>query len=136
MKKLTTKEIFHKITGVKNGSWVRLTKEKWVEGVQKITEMTIRLGVDYTHMKEGKKDAGKLPWGQWLNGLEGIVIEYKGHYYLRVANAYTKNSTSHYFIDGQEVSKDKVIALIGGKKISSDESPIYNIKFENIIDIK
>lgn len=137
MKKLTTKEIIDTIKGIKKGTWVRLEKQKYLDkDIKKITSMTIRLGVDYTHIKAvGKDHCGQLPWGHWVEGLEGLVIEHKGHYYLRVANAYTKGTYSNYYIGGQEVSKESVEKLIGSEKLETKENAIYNIKFENIIKI-
>lgn len=81
------------------------------------------------------KEVGGLPWGKWVEGLEGLVIEHKGNYYLRVASAYSNNGKSIYLLNGEEVSKEEVIAMLGEKKVQSANPDVYNIKFENILEL-
>ena len=134
MKPMTKEQILNKIKTIKNGTWVNLMKSKELgNGIVKYTKMTIRLGVDYSHMKEGKENPDKLPWGEWL--INGMVITHKGNLYLRVANSYTKNTKSWYVRDGKEIEKSMVVAELGEKKLASSESAVYNIKFENIIEL-
>lgn len=139
MEKLTTEKIIDTIKGIKKGTWVKLVKEKVLDkekDIKKITSMTIRLGVEYTHIKAVRKETAEpLPWGHWVEGLEGLVIEHKGTYYLRVANSYTKQATSNYYIGGEETTKENIIAMVGESKTRTSESAVYNIKFENIIQI-
>lgn len=134
MKPMTTNEILDKVLTIRKGTWVKLIKCKDLgQGIVKYTQMTIRLGVIYSHIKRvGKKPTdggGKLPWGEWL--IENLVIIHKGELYLRVANAYTNNTKSWYLKDGEEISKAMVVSLIGEEK--SSESAVYNIKFKNIV---
>lgn len=132
MEPMTTKEILIKINNIKKGTWVNLIKvKKLTDSITKYTQMTIRLGIDYSHMKEGKEKPEPLPWGKWL--ITNLVIEHKGNLYLRVANAYTKNAKSWYLKDGKEIDKSMVVAELGEKKVASSESAVYNIKFENIL---
>lgn len=135
MKPMTTNEILDKVLTIKKGTWVKLIKCKELEqGITKYSIMTIRLGVNYSHIKRvgiAHRDGGQLPWGEWL--IPNLVITHKGQLYLRVANAYTKNNKSYYMKDGKEISKSMVVDLIGEKKLESHESDVYNIKFQNII---
>lgn len=130
-------QILNKVKDLKKGAYVSLVKTKDLgAGVLKITNMVIRLGVEYSHMKANlNKVCGSLPWGNWLTNYEGLVIEHKGQLYLRVANSYTQNSSSEYYYNGSKVSKEFVISLIGEKKLASKPSDVYCIKFDNIIKI-
>ena len=134
---MTNQEILNKLGSAKKGKYISLSKVKDLgKGITKVSDLVIRLGVDYSKMKvtEGK-EVGGLPWGNWVEGLEGLVIEHKGNYYLRVASSYSNNNKSYYYLDGQEVSKEEVIALLGEKKVQSGNPDVYNIKFENILSL-
>lgn len=129
------------INGIKNGKFFSLTKEKDLgQGVTKISRVTYRLGVKPANMKVYKdagREPGGLPWGQWVPGLEGRVIEHKGNFYLRVAESHAAYPSSQYYHNGNPITKEEATALVGEKKMaSSGESPVYNIKFDNIIKIK
>jgi len=100
--------------------------------------MVIRLGVDYSKMKvnEGREtEIGSLPWGKWVEGLEGYVIEHKGNYYLRVASSYSNTTKSIYTLNGVEVGDEIVNELVAPSKLASKPSDVYNIKFSNIISL-
>lgn len=134
---MTTQEILNQMGNVKKGKYVSLKKKKDLgEGIEKISDLVIRLGVDYANMKVAEgKEVGGLPWGKWVEGLEGLVIEHKGNYYLRVASSYSNNGKSIYLLNGNEISKEEVIAILGEKKVQSSNPDVYNIKFENILEL-
>jgi len=134
---MTTQEILNQMGNVKKGKYVSLKKKKDLgEGIEKISDIVIRLGVDYANMKVAEgKEVGGLPWGKWVEGLEGLVIEHKGNYYLRVASSYSNNGKSIYLLNGNEISKEEVIAILGEKKVLSANPDVYNIKFENILEL-
>ena len=134
---MTNEEILRKMGNVKKGKYVALKKKKDLgNGIEKVSDLVIRLGVDYSKMEVAKdKVVGSLPWGSWVEGLEGLVIEHKGNYYLRVASAYSNNGKSVYLLNGNEISKEEVISLIGEKKLESKALDVYNIKFENILEL-
>ncbi len=134
---MTNNEILNKLGNVKKGKYISLKKKKDLgNGIEKISDLVIRLGVDYANMKinEGR-EIGALPWGSWVEDLEGLVIEHKGNYYLRVASAYSNNGKCVYLLNGNEISKEEVVNLIGEKKVESKALDIYNIKFENILEL-
>ena len=96
---MTNQEILNKMGNVQKGKYVSLKKKKDLgNGIEKVSDLVIRLGVDYSKMEVAKdKVVGSLPWGNWVEGLEGLVIEHKGNYYLRVASAYSNNGKSVYY---------------------------------------
>ena len=134
---MTNNQILDQMGNVKKGKYVALKKKKDLgHGIVKISDLVIRLGVDYANMKVAEgKEVGGLPWGHWVEGLEGLVIEHKGNYYLRVANSYSNNGKSTYLLNDQEISKEEVVAILGEKKVEGSQADVYNIKFENILEL-
>lgn len=131
-------KVFEILRKVKRGRYISLKKTKDLgKGVTKVSEMIVRLGVDYANMKinEGRQ-TGSLPWGQWVPGYEGFALEHKGVYYLRVTSSYSKHVRSTYFDDsGEEITRDQAAAIVGEKKVSSSNPDVYNIRFSSIISI-
>lgn len=141
---MTTQEILQKLAEIKKGRYINFTKVKDLgSGISKESDMVIRLGVNYANMKiNADKQTGSLPWGQWVEGLENLVVEHKGKYYLRITSTHPSNPESgadiiatRYLRDGQEISKKQVIEMLGEKKLSGTPSPVYTVKFENIIKL-
>jgi len=135
---MDSKQIILKMLEAKKGSYVKLKKFKDLgDGYSKVTDMVIRMGIDYYNIEENKdKPRQGLPWGEYVLGLEGYVIQNKGQLYLRVYDNGTNiSSKSKYLLNGQEVNKDDVIAVLGDKKLASSKSTCYTIKFENILEL-
>lgn len=141
----TFKEIIEKIKSSKRGTYISLTKVKDLgDGISKESDMRVRIGVDYSNMSiNSDKETGSLPWGQWVEGLENIVVEHKGNYYLRVTSTNPENPNGNsdviatrYIMNNKEISKEEAEEIVGTKKMASKPSSVYNIKFENIIKIK
>lgn len=139
---MTNQEILTKLAEAKKGRYINLTKAKDLgQGIVKESDMVIRLGVSYANMQINEnKQTGSLPWGKWVEGLENLVIEHKGKYYLRITSTDPANPESgadviatRYLMNGVEVTKQEVRALIGEEK--SGASPVYNIKFDNILKL-
>lgn len=142
---ITFNEILEKIKSVKRGTYISLTKVKDLgNGVTKESDMRVRIGVDYSSMSiNSDRGTGSLPWGHWVEGLESIVIEHKGNYYLRVTSTTPENPdgcadviATRYTKDFEEISREDAESIVGTKKMSSSASPVYNIKFDNIVRIK
>lgn len=136
---METNEILKILKSKRKGTYSSLTKIKdFGNGVVKETEMTVRLGVDYSKLSSNEgRQTGSLPWGKWVEGLENYVIEHtdkKGNHnmYLRVTSSGSHISKSKYLLNGQEVDKSVVESMIGPKKLESKESEVYNINFKNI----
>ena len=141
---MNAQEILQKLQNTKKGTYVSLTKVKDLgNGITKESDMRIRVGVSYKNLKVNQeKETQSLPWGKWVEGLENLVVEHKGNYYLRITSTNPgdlENSNdviaTRYIKNGVEISKEEVISEIGEKKLVSNPSMVYNIKFENIIRI-
>ena len=139
---MTNQQILQKLAHVKKGRYISLTKKKDLgQGIIKESDMRIRLGISFANMKVNEnKEIGSLPWGQWVKGLENLVVEHKGNYYLRITTTNPNDLESandviatRYIKDGELISKEEVISLIGEKKLISKPSLVYNIKFDNIL---
>ena len=139
---MINQEILSTLATAKKGRYISLTKVKDLgEGIVKESDMRIRIGVSYANMAvNSDKQTGSLPWGSWVPGLENLVVEYKGNYYLRITSTTPENPESgadviatRYIRNGQQITKEEVAAVIGEKKILSKPSLVYNIKFNNIV---
>lgn len=142
---MTNQEILAAVANAKKGRYISLTKKKELgNGVTKQSDMVVRLGVAYANMaiNEGKQ-TGSLPWGKWVEGLENLVVEHKGNYYLRVTavdpahlgNGAEIIETRYYDGEGR-ISREEATEKVGAeKKIQSKAAEVYNIKFENILKI-
>lgn len=142
---MTNQEILTKLATIKKGRYFSLSKVKDLgNGVTKESDMVIRLGVNYANLKINEnKITGKLPWGHWVEGLENLVVEHKGKYYLRVTSKDPANPESgadviatRYLLNGKEISKEEAKTFAKEKELSGKPSSVYNIKFENIISLK
>lgn len=139
---MTNQEILAKVLEAKKGRYVSLTKAKDLgKGVVKETDMVIRLGVSYANMGiNAGRQTGSLPWGQWVEGLENLVLEHKGNYYLRITSTTPENPESgadvistRYLLNGAQISRREAVEIVGESKMKGSASPVYNLKFENIL---
>lgn len=148
-------ELLTVLETIKKGAYVSITKRKdYGKGVTKITRMRTRIGCDYSKMKHviekriesqtiGRDmsdgtTGGSLPWGNWVVGLEKLIIEHKGNYYLRIAECYTKgvaSKHSQYYYNGEPVSKDSIVDKVAPSKLKTYASDVYTIKLDDIISI-
>jgi hypothetical protein len=141
---MTNEQIINSIREAKKGRYIKLKKVKDLgEGVTKVSDMIIRLGVNYSNMSINEnRTTGSLPWGQWVEGLANLVIEHKGNYYLRITSTDPENPESGadvikttYLMNNAEITKEEAISVVGDKKMEGKASPVYNVKFENILSI-
>ena len=155
MRKLTDQQILDALKEYVNGHYFNLTKEKDLgQGIRKETDMKFRFGINYSHMAINKdREVGPLPWGHYLPGFENLIIEHtkvldkktgetETNYYLRVTSCDPAHPESgadviatRYYKDGVEITKAEAMAIVGEKKLQGSPSPVYNIKFSNIIKI-
>lgn len=140
-----------------NGSWFNI---QWVSDLPvnaaskksgvvayKITTAQCRKGIRYSSQKsvQAKVENGKvldheLPWGKWVEGHEGLLIEHKENIYVRL---YLGPNTPHtsYFLNGKEVTIDELkesgcILNSFFKPTSSAEKPdALTVKAQNIQQI-
>lgn len=143
---MNNQEILSKLAEVKKGRYINFTKVKDLgSGIIKESDMVIRLGVSYANMAINKdRETGSLPWGQWVKGLENLVIRHikdnVENYYLRITSTDPAHPESgadviatRYLLNGEQISKKQVLERIGEKKLLGSASSVYNVKFENII---
>ena len=85
--------------------------------VIKYTTTTVRKEIDYDKMKsvQAKVEQGKvltheLPWGHWMAGHEGLLIEHKDKIYVRLYNSPNKPK-SDFFLNGKLIEKEKLKTL-------------------------
>lgn len=143
---MKNQEILTKLAEIKKGRYFNLTKVKELgKGIVKESDMVIRLGVSYANMAINKdRETGSLPWGQWVEGLENLVVRHVKdnveNYYLRITSTDPAHPESgadviatRYLLNGEQITKEQVLEMIGEKKLSGSASSVYNVKFENII---
>lgn len=140
---MTNQEILTRLATIKKGTYASITKSKDLgNGVTKVSELSMRIGCAYANLaiNEGKQ-TGPLKWGHWVEGLENLVIEHNGNYYLRVTSKTPDNPdgadvvATHYMMNGAEVDAQIALAAADPKLCKSGASPVYNIKFANIMAI-
>lgn len=119
--------------------------------VNKMSYGTVRYGINYSNMKSviQKTVTGQiertheLPWGKWMEGYEGILIEHtnkKGekNIYLRVYTSPNKTLVS-YFLNGSPITKEKLKSLgyvqesVWNK--NPDDVDCFTLNVTNITDI-
>lgn len=151
---MTNKQIISKITEAKKGRFINFTKKKDLgNGVKKITDMVIRLGVNYSNLSiNAEKETGSLPWGQWQPGLENLVITHSKlnketgrmnkNYYLRITSKTPANPNSGadvvrttYYKGRKKITREEAEQIVGAKKMESHAAAVYNVSFKNIIKI-
>jgi hypothetical protein len=111
--------------------------------VKKVTKGVGRLGVKYANIQEIKErgsEVGGLPYGEWEK--EDLLIKSHEKLQLRITKTKNKRHRPHvvYYIDGTEISAEKLqemgIVLNSYWNKNNQESPIFNIKIENLLEIK
>jgi len=123
--------------------------------VVKVTDMQVRVGINYSHMastvaKVGElRDVGeKLKYGNWIAGEEKYFLEYTKkdgsyHRYLRVYPNPKGVAKARYFIrmDGKsefcEVSADYIryMGLVSESNLASKESSTLNLDVDKILTV-
>lgn len=140
---MTNQEILFALSSIKKGTYTHITKSKDLgNGVTKISELAMRIGCNYANLAiNADKQTEPLKWGHWVEGLENLVIEHKGNYYLRVTSKTPANLdgadiiSQTYLMNGVVVDAQIALAAADPRKCISGPSPVYNIKFENILSI-
>jgi len=149
-------ELLQKLDAKQNGAFINvvytgelpLTAAAKKAGMtaRKVTEMTIRKGIDYDKQQSvqnkianGKVLTHELPWGNWKAGHEGLIIEHKGQDYVRLYAGPNKAKTK-YFINGTEqayADLEKLNCLVNSFfKPKMEEKPdAMTIKISNILEI-
>ena len=98
---------------------------------QKSVQAKVQRGYQLTH---------ELPWGKWVEGYEGLLIENKGINYVRLYFGPNKSETK-YYLNGKEVTYNdlKESGMIQNgyfNKKSSERPDCITVKVDNIQVIK
>jgi hypothetical protein len=114
--------------------------------VVKVSTFTCRAGVDYAHLAvNAGRETGGLPYGAWVVGYEGLVLEYKGAEQVRVTFAPNAHPRSSYTIDGVPATREDVAALMSPAAATKFLTPraerpegepvVMNLKVEGILAV-
>ena len=114
------------------------------KSIMKVSRMTGRFGVDYNHISKVQekresgqlpKEPGSLPWGEWIQGEEGYLIEHKGNIYVRIATSPNKSRTT-YLVNGIPTDAETVKSMCLASEFPKGEKPdVMTIRASNIVNI-
>lgn len=121
------------------------TKKAYADkSIVKVSRMTGRFGCSFENLKSTKigrengsipKNNSGLPYGNWVKGWEGYLIEHKGIFYVRVASSPNKSKTI-YLVNGVPTGEDIVRNMCLASEFHKGEKPaVFNIKADNIVNI-
>ena len=149
------KAIMNKLQNKQRGSYFRIdwlsdvpiTAQAKREGhtVLKYSHNTCRYGIRYKNLKSvqekianGKEVTGELPWGQFVPGYEGILIEHKGKHYIRLYTSPNKSQVT-YFLNGRPIEPDELQkkGIVQNSYWNKGKEPLdcMTVKCENLQDI-
>lgn len=139
------KDVLNQILKKRKGTYMKIYSRKNLMPLKKyendfdnqpykLATYLCRYGVNVQHMSSYKdKEVKELPWGQYVPGYEGILIEHKGNYYIRVVTSGTKaRPATKYF--GLDVAKDKE-KFRTGTFDKTDHSDVFCINLKNIVRV-
>lgn len=128
--------------------WVRPveTYKGVTASVTKSVRMVGRIGMEYDNLAavQAKRESGELPAeNKGLNGMEWIEAPWllrsikSGKYQIRLYNGTSPNvkPETHWFLNGVEVAKEQVMALITAKEKDSSHGDCFSCKVENMTRI-
>lgn len=142
---MTLQELQNKISMIKKGTFVKFEietepKKKAAfknDTIKKYTKMVARFGISYGNMATHKdKIVGSLPYGEWVKGYEGYIIETNGNYQLRFYTSAVKSRETIYTFNGKPTTKEWLDQNnVLQKSSSNPNNDTFNVKIENIISI-
>ena len=101
--------------------------------VTKSVRAAVRYGVNYANMASvrdaiasGERgEVESLPWGQWRNGREGMIIEHNGKEYCRFACGTFANMKRdvEWTLNGKASSFEQVKPFLLASELTSGETP-------------
>lgn len=114
--------------------------------IEKETIGNFRIGIDYSNMAINKdKICGSLPYGFFEYSNEIIYSPSTDTYQLRLTQTMNEHMIPKvkWYLDGKEITKEELIEMnaLGSrqrnpKPLDPKENPVFNVKLENIIEIK
>ena len=109
--------------------------------ITKQVRMIGRIGIEYDNQVavHNKRESGELPaanaglpWGQWA--IYPWLIEHNGEHYLRlyVGTSKTVHPAVTFLMDGKEVDKELVQALLLAKEKQESKGDCFTCKLSNL----
>ena len=141
---MTFIELLEKISKVRKGTFIKIEYKSVKKPlaafkgstIEKYSKGVYRLGITYANMKENQnKVTGALPFGKWEPNLENYIVDYNGKKYLRVYVDSKHKTTSKWFLNGVETTKDYLVdnRIIGAQ--NKHHTSCFILPIENIISI-
>lgn len=149
-------DIIHKVTSLKHGAFVRVKYRTDVQPsakfkghkIEKIVEMTVRVGVSYSNLSAVKerratetKPTGPshVQWWRWSDGYRNIIkekISDPSQRYVTFATVPSGGNTKVYwYIDGKSVSEEEVRAITVPSYWHKSNLDVFDVKLENLISV-
>jgi hypothetical protein len=109
----------------------------------KEVSMVCRAGCEYDNIKavQEKRESGELPqenaglpYGKWV--VYKYLIEHNGGLQLRFSKFGNNPAKTRYLLDGKEISEKEATLLATANEFGPDDRETWNIKRENIVEIK
>lgn len=121
---------------------LKTLKQYSYHSIERVTKRTARVGIDYSNTASAKlkrqveaiERAHPLPWGEWK--LFPFVISHRGSNYLRFYKAPNEWKMVGYLLDGKSVSAMDIVHMLYKGELDEGDQEVFNIKEENIIDIR
>lgn len=124
---MNTNALIAKLSNIHNGTFFKVT---WMTDVPctaaakragnvvyKFTSCVVRKGIRYVNQKSvqmkvehGKELTHELPWGNWMEGHEGLLIEHKGKTYVRLYPAMNVAKVQ-YYLGGRPIDKNELMNM-------------------------
>lgn len=149
-------DIIHKVTSLKHGAFVRVKYRTDVQPsakfkghkIEKIVEMTVRVGVSYSNLSAVKerratetKPTGPshVQWWRWSDGYRNIIkekISDPSQRYVTFATVPSGGNTKVcWYIDGKSVSEEEVRAITVPSYWHKSNLDVFDVKLENLISV-
>ena len=112
--------------------------------LEKETIGNYRIGCSYQNLSTHKdQETGSLPYGNWEYSNEIIKSVTKSgveSYQLRltVMNNSKIPTQVNYYLDGEKISPEDLVAMgvVGASTVAPETREVFNVKLENILEIK
>ena len=149
-------DIIEKVRSLRHGAFVRIKYRTDVKPsakfkdckIEKIVEVTVRVGVSYSNLSAVKerratetKPTGPshVQWWRWCEGYHNIIkekISDPSHRYITCATVPNGgNIKTCWYIDGKSVSEEEVRAITVPSYWHKANLDVFDIKLENLISV-
>lgn len=141
---LQERAVLNQILEKRKGTYMKICSKKNLKPLKKyeceftdphkLSTYLCRYGVRTQNMSSYKdKEVKELPWGQYVPGYEGILIEHKSNYYIRVVTSGTKARPTTEYV-GLDLSTDKE-KFQRGTFEKKENTDVFCINLKNIVRV-